>query len=73
MLQDTEFVVKEESEEYKNFDEHVDIKHEINPISQLVATTSEVRQGYEYCNFNPHIYTYSDNLFLKYSKQKIIN
>ena len=36
-----------ESEEWKNFDEHVDIKHEVTPISQLVPTiktTSEVRR-----------------------------
>ena len=57
LIQDNEFTVKEESEEWKNFDEHVDIKHEINPISQLVPTikiTSEVRQGCECCNFNLH-------------------
>ena len=56
LLQDNKCAVKEESEEYKNFDEHVDIKHEINPTSQLVATTSEVRQGCEHCSFNPHIH-----------------
>ena len=57
LLQDSKFAVKEESEECKNYDEHVDIKHEINPITQLTATTSEVRQGCEYI-YRP---TYSDN------------
>mgnify|MGYP000619102240 CR=1 FL=1 len=55
LLQEGKFAIM--SEEQKNFDEHVDIKHEIKPIFQLSATTemSEVRQGCECCNFNPHI------------------
>ena len=72
LLQDSIFAVDGESEECKNFHEYVDIKHEIKPIPELPATTettSEVRHGCECCKFN-HIYTYSDNLFLKYSKQK---
>ena len=61
LLQDNEIAVKKESEKCKNCDEHVDIKHEIIPTSQLVATiktTSEVRQGCECCNFNQHIHIF---------------
>ena len=55
LLQDNEFAVEKESEECKYFFEHVDIKHEIEPISQLTATTSEVRQ---YRNFNQHVHIF---------------
>ena len=61
LLQDSIFTIKEESEECKNFDEHVDIKYEINPTSQLVTTiktSSEVRQGYECCKFNQYVYIF---------------
>ena len=56
LLQEDKFAVK--SEECKNFDEHVDIKHQIKPNISTSATTSEVRQECECCNFSPHIHIF---------------
>ena len=63
LLQDNKLAQKVESEEYNNFDENVDIIHEIKPTSLLAATMSEVRQGCECCYFNSHIHVFRHFIF----------